>query len=380
MAREHIGMWLEKNSEQWTARVNPSGWGRHAAAAPLVAWLCGWAVGELFALAVLVFITRELLFPDGLPAEAPDSAGGLMLVVLFIGPWLSFWTMGGVSALSSLREQLTSEERLSFNPSGVTRRWRVGPWREERHLARGELVDVDPEGHEGTLVASLANGDTMTLLRNGTEAQRRELADLLRELFGLARDEPSLADHTPPGWQWERRPGGSWRLEAARHVRRRELLGWGYAALFLGACAGTLAWRLFISGGSWRVALLTWGLAGLAGLLGVKAWRGHQGRKAWEVQKGSLVHIRRGLFRTRHTVYAKPKLFLERNVDSDGDPYFELWVHSPETRGRLGGSNTTPRGLLHLGYWLARRLDVPLTLEPPDLGRPEAPVAPQRRG
>ncbi|MBZ4421289.1 hypothetical protein [Myxococcus sp. RHSTA-1-4] len=377
-------MWLEKSSERWTARLRPSGWGRYVAAVPLAVWLCGWAVGELFALGALVFTFRELLLPEQLegapPTGATNSAEGVVGAILFLGVWLTMWTVGGAASLRALLALLLSEERLSFNPSGVTRWWRVGPWRSERHLKRGELVDVNPEDPGGVLVASLASGETVTLLQSGTVEQRRELAELLRELFALARDEPSLADHTPPGWECERLPNGAWVLGAARHVRRQEVLGWSFAALVLAACAGGLARRMFIAGGDWTGSLFAWVLTVLAALAGLRAWRGHQGRESWEVQRGSLVHVFHGLFHTRHTGYASPKLVLERTVDSDGDASFELCVHSPAKNKRLGSRATTPRGLLHLGYWFARRLDVPLILEPPDLDRPEAPAARRSRG
>lgn len=366
-------MWLEKNSEQWTAQLRPSGGWRYLVVIPLGAWLCGWAVGELFALGALVFTFRELLMPEAL--EGLPSSGGTgravatVVALLFLGAWLSFWTVGGVSALRVLLMVLVSEERLSFNPSGVTRCRRLGPWRSKLHVERGKLVDVNPEGPGGTLVASLASGETVDLLRSGTVEQRRELADLLRELFALARDEPSLADRSPPGFEWERLPDGVWVLGAARHLRRQRALGWGFAALVLAVCAGALAWRLFIDGGAWTGSLFAWLLAALAALAGVRAWREFQGRETWTARRGSLVHVLHGLFRTRHTPYVPPALVLERTVDSEGDEHFELWVRSPGKSSPLGTRATTPRGLLHLGYWLARRLDVPLTLEPPGLQR-----------
>jgi hypothetical protein len=366
-------MWLEKNSEGWTAQLKPTGWWRYLVALPLAAWLCGWALGELFALGALVFAFRELLMPgtlEGLPSSGGTGrAMAAVVALLFLGAWLSFWTVGGVSALRALLLVLVSEERLSFNPSGVTRCRRLGPWRSELHLERGELVDVDSEGPGGTLVASLASGETVDLLRSGTVEQRRELADLLRELFALARDEPSLADRSPPGFEWERLPDGVWVLGAARHLRRQQALGWGFAALVLAVCAGALAWRLFIDGGAWTGSLFAWLLAALAALAAVRARRELQGRETWTARRGSLVHVLHGLFRTRHTTYASPALVLERTVDSDGDERFELSVRSSERSRPLGTRATTPRGLLHLGYWLARRLDVPLTLVPPSLRR-----------
>ncbi|WP_164018334.1 hypothetical protein [Pyxidicoccus trucidator] len=366
-------MWLEKSAELWTARLKPSGRSRYAAASPIAMWLCGWALGEIIALGMLVLVLWELFLPGALAGRpgtgTPSSGTGEAVVLLFLGVWLGFWTVGGISAWRALLALLVSEERLTFNPSGVTRWWRVGPWRSERHLTRGALVDVDPEGPEGTLVASLASGETVELLRCGTVEQRRELAGLLRELFALARDEPSLADHTPPGWEWERHPEGSWVLRPARHVRQQQVRTWGFTALGLATCAGGLAWRLVRDGGAWTGALFSWSLAVLAALAGLRAWRSLRGRESWTVQRGSLLHVLHGLFRTRHTVYAAPKLVLERTVDGDGDVSFGLWVRSHVKSKRLGPHASTPRGLLHLGYWLARRMRGKLTLEPPDLGR-----------
>ncbi|NMO18948.1 hypothetical protein HPC49_14525 [Pyxidicoccus fallax] len=381
MARERIDMWLEKSSEVWTAQLRPSGWGRYGNAVFLGGWLCGWAVGEVVALGVLVrslwarvLPGLQVGLPDIEPASSPLSVWGL----LFMGVWLTGWTVGGIFALRRLRALLVSEARLSFNRAGVTREWRLGPWWSRFHLERGALVDVDLGGPRGALFATLTTGKTVDLLRGGTAEQRRELLDALRERLSLAWDESSQVRHTPPGWDGEPLPAGGWVLRSPHEARQRQGRVWSVAALGLAACAVLLTWRLLLNGGLRAGVLFAAVIAVLAALAAVMARRGFQGPESWEVRRGALVHARHGLFRTRRTEYASPELNVERTLDEDGDIRFDLWVRAKRMHWQLASSFNTPRGLLHLGNWLAHRLGSPLILSPPDLGNTE-PV-PRRDG
>jgi hypothetical protein len=187
----------------------------------------------------------------------------------------------------ALWPKLLSEERLSFNRAGMTRWWRVGPWRSERHLERGALVDVNPEGPKGTLVAGLATGERVELLRYATVEQRRELADLLREVFALRGDKPPPAERAPPGWEWKQRPDGTGVLRPVARVREKEVYPWGLAVLSLTTFAVFIS-GMFFANGRVRLGVISASIFAVpAALSALGAWRSYQG-EAWEVRRESM--------------------------------------------------------------------------------------------
>jgi hypothetical protein len=77
-------------------RLKPRGVGRIFASAFLTFWLCGWAVGESFALlfvfkAVSALATGEPLDSD----DEPMQLGAGLAAVGFMLVWVTVWTFGG---------------------------------------------------------------------------------------------------------------------------------------------------------------------------------------------------------------------------------------------------------------------------------------------
>lgn len=361
-------MRLEQDVSGWTARAWPTGRVRYFAAVILGVWLVGWTLAEVFWLFALGVMVHDLVMPVPLVEVAKGPPLPSVLTTLVLVAWALLWTAAGVSSWRAFLWLVSSEQRLTFNRDGMTRWWRLGPWRSERRVGRGEVVDLEPEGPSGALVASLATGEQVELLRHASVEERRALADRLRESFRLATDPEDIASLTPAGWEAEVRADGAAVLGPSRRALMRATWGWGFAALYLGAGAVLLAWRLSVDGGDRTGTLVAWGLGALAVLAGVKAARGRQGRERWVVQRGSLVRIARGLFHAGHTRYASPVLTVERALDGDGGVHFTLWVRAVNGHRRVGTWEDSPRAALHLGLWLARRLGVTLQLVPPDLG------------
>lgn len=124
-------------------RFRPRGAGRFLGAAFLAVWLCGWAVGEAFAVWFLVrgalaLATGQPPTPEREPlAPAPALAAGLFLMV-----WLTIWTAGGLLALRELLRALWAEDRLIVGAADLVRESRLGPFRARRAFARPEVTGV----------------------------------------------------------------------------------------------------------------------------------------------------------------------------------------------------------------------------------------------
>ena len=62
----------------------------------LAFWLCGWAIGEVFALTVIAKGIGTLL--TGAPmAGLPQTVAGVLFMGGFMLVWVSFWTLGGLA-------------------------------------------------------------------------------------------------------------------------------------------------------------------------------------------------------------------------------------------------------------------------------------------
>jgi hypothetical protein len=83
----------------------------------LLVWLCGWAVGETFAIGALF--------------SSP------LAIKLFLGVWLTFWTIGGLTVAGAVLWKLGGSELLFVTADAVVREIRF--W----GLTRRTVVDLD---------------------------------------------------------------------------------------------------------------------------------------------------------------------------------------------------------------------------------------------
>src|SRR5688572_29573937 len=103
----------EQTLDGWELRLLPRGPGRFVGAVFLIVWLSGWAVGEAFALWILVkgviaLVTGQPPDPgrDTLEVGVAGMAGAFLLL------WLFLWTLGGIAAIGELLRSLWGEDRL----------------------------------------------------------------------------------------------------------------------------------------------------------------------------------------------------------------------------------------------------------------------------
>ncbi|MFP2930013.1 hypothetical protein ACLESO_33425 [Pyxidicoccus sp. 3LG] len=367
-------MWLKLDANEAVALLRPKGGWRFFIAALLGLLLCVGAVWLLFFVGLMHSAIQEWVAP-GTVSGVRDSAVSLVVDTLIATAGLWLVTTRGASVWRSFLWLVWSEERITLTREGVTRRWRLGPWRSERHLTRADVLDVEPDGPKGALVAILPGGGQVELARAGTEAEHQALADQVRAFLGLAQDPAAIAALTPAGFESEAGPEGTWILKTSRQVRRRKALRWGLLALFFGVGAGLLAGRLHVDGEDvWNHRVL-WGLAALAAVAGARAawcWRVFS---QWEVQKGAFVDaslVALGLGRRR---YSPARFSVVRELDTTDRRgkrvLFHLWAVAPGRSRCLLTRPHVPRAPLHLGLWLSRHAGVPLELEPPNLsGQP----------
>jgi hypothetical protein len=76
----------------------------------LMAWLCGWAVGEVLVIGILVNNLVQFL------GSAETSFGGKNIFLVF---WLLFWTLGGGFALFTVAMQLVGREVIDVGHDSI---------------------------------------------------------------------------------------------------------------------------------------------------------------------------------------------------------------------------------------------------------------------
>ena len=139
-------------------------------------WLCGWAVGEYFALA-------ELL-RSGL--AAPD---------LFLLVWIVPWTIGGALVIWTIVWQLFGVERLYFTAGALVREWGLLALRGRRVLPGSVIREVTISTGSGPDLAGLGTIRVATTgrpMRIGNGLSKYE-AELVAKLIRDAAAEPSTA-------------------------------------------------------------------------------------------------------------------------------------------------------------------------------------------
>jgi hypothetical protein len=85
---------------------------RFGGAGFLMIWLCGWAVGEVFAAGSLYALLFKVVPRDVRGGNAPP--------VLFLLAWLTFWTFGGIMAMRQVAIQVRRTERWRFRQITIT--------------------------------------------------------------------------------------------------------------------------------------------------------------------------------------------------------------------------------------------------------------------
>jgi hypothetical protein len=187
------------------ARFRSKGAAHYIQTGFLLFWLCGWAVGELFAagslLAIgLAYLPREWVLIPGLPSRPEPAftlAAGAFLVV-----WLTLWTLGGVMAMRDLLRILGSCDEIQ---------WEL---RSRREIPAGQILRFREELPRPGLVVDLPRG-SVELTRRGTRMERRALELALRSALPGRRAEASPTG-LPAAWAATTDASGNHVLSMAR--------------------------------------------------------------------------------------------------------------------------------------------------------------------
>lgn len=370
-----MGNYRPANTAPGPLRFRPSGAARFLGAGFLAIWLCGWAAGEVAALAVLgVGLVGLLTQSPLLGAEGPPAAGPALLVGGFLLVWVAFWTVGGLAAICELLRSIWAQDCIDFESGALLLERRLGPVRFRRRFDRAEIrhVFVRPTG---ALVAQVGRA-AVTLTDLGSKSQRHDAAEHLRAALGLPQDG-SIPDVLPEGWQELSDVAAGPAVVPDLQVRRKQALvvtliagvAWGGVALLLRAALRGEGQSADTAGSAVLAALL----AVLAMWVSSRARWLCRGRHEWRLERGRLVHQRR--FGWAVTELAEVRaLELTESEDSDGDHWYTLQAVVPDA-ARVGkpGRRITIQRTIHdateprmLGLYLARRSGVKLSDLVPD--------------
>ena len=338
-----------------TRSLRPSGIGRYFTAAILSAWLVGWVVGEVFAITMLgaIFSSIAGAFPEHLPAWSADllTSGGAAFALLFLLFWLTFWTIGGIVALTQVMRSLVGEDVIGVTDSGFELVRRAGPFRRRYAFDRSAIRRLRMRPHDKAVVADTAKG-TRVITTFGLPAERDEVADWLSRHLGLSDADAEAG--TPPA-TWEVRTEGE--VAYLRKVRpgarfTRSLISWlltaGIASAWYvsldaetpGRNIPALVLTLLVAAGA---AMSTWG------------------RRELLVRHGELMFRRSFAIWTTERAFRSARLELTHETDSDNDSHYKLIVTDAAGSQTVHSQVHDSGEVVDLAHWLAGRTGFPLT-------------------
>jgi hypothetical protein len=339
---------------QVTLRV--SGILRFLPAAFLAVWLCGWAVGEWFALRLFASAVRTLLgwsfLERWFPAlhGTPPSGPMIGFFVAFLVFWLTLWTVGGVGAFYQLLMLLFGRDVVRWD----------GETLEIRHsalwFASWERVDARAitglRSARACLVADTRQR-AVRVTRYGSDEDRAQLCALLEAWrASIAPPAPLAADESPvPTFVAFRDETGAIALTRPRAPRRS--MGVLLAVLGLALFAGMVSIFAQKSGVALVVGVLFLFLAGAACLAG-SVWL-LAARESWHMGAGRLERRRILFGRTWSAEFVPLELQLSSERDSDGDLRWALVVSGAGRRHTIASAIEDPNPPQTLGTWLAER-------------------------
>jgi len=294
---------------------------------------------------------------------------------VFLLFWLTFWTIGGLSALRELLRCFAAEDRLELASGELLWQRRMGPFRRQRrlpHSAIRSLRIAEHSGRGGALVADL-DDRTLSLSDLGTVEERREAARQLQEALGRPPAAgQALEPRLPKGWVCLSPSLGRPLLVPDPRLRRREGLVMAVVALVLLLVLAQLLQTSLARPSFWPLTLIVavptaaavWGTLWLA-----------LGRLEWRLESRRMVLQRRfgGELRERFEARA---LELTRSIDSDGDHWYDLVATDLHPAGGLAGGTAGGGGGWGGGGRGGRKIPASQSL----LRRIHDPAEPQQLG
>jgi len=350
-----------------SASLRPTGIARYFAAAFLVVWLAGWAIGEVGALGFLLMLIRSVAGSAlGLSWPIPGgqwiSGGAAGFVFLFLIVWLSLWTFGGLAAIKELLRSLAGEDRVSADSTGVELVRRAGPFERVRTFDRSMIRRARIRRHDKALVIDTTSG-TELITTFGTRDERQTMTEWLRRQLSLPEQGPRVeTGEAPPGWNMTVESGTA-RLNQldARTRRTGAIVAWFIVGLMgliwfgstktepVSSSAIALAFTLLLT--SWA-AWVTWS------------------SREWLVQHGQLTSYRRFALWEWERPFWTARLEVVVSTDSDNDEHYKLRVTDELGARTIASELNDEADIVYLARWLAARTGFPLTISPAVQPRP----------
>jgi hypothetical protein len=318
----------ERTNDGWEIRLRTRDPGRYVGAAFLLFWLCGWAVGEGFALGILIKGALALLTgtPPG-PGRAPLAAGPSVAAGAFLLIWLTFWTVGGIAAIGELLRLLWGVDRMVVAGGRLTVISSRGPFRTVRAFDRDTIRRVSllaPRDH-----LALETGTRhVTLSRLGTRAERAEAAAALSTELALGDSGVTAGSKLPDRWEQIVTPEGDRALVSNLSARRSQARVAGVVAM--AAATVTLLFAVGIARDPRLVLPALLGLIVTSALVAGAVWLA-RGRWEWRIGSGRLT-LRKRFGSTVRDVFEAGRLVLDSSSDSDGDVWYTLCAVREEDR------------------------------------------------
>jgi hypothetical protein len=352
----------EISDSGWQVTLRAKGIVRFFPAAFLALWLCGWAVGEVFAgglmLALIGHAAGQSQWASWLPVMkgVPPEPQMQLLFFAFIAFWLTFWTIGGVSAFGQMLGLLFGREVIRFE----------GDTLEVRHVAlvtlrrlRLEAADIRTIRKDRMTIVAETRHKRHAIATFCGKDERDELMTLLAEWHRARRRVVAASADESPAEGFRLEPDETGRVALVTGTRFQR--GLGLVLLVIGVGCAFAASAIADRGDSPG----RWGGVLIAGLFGTfftyaGGWLTFV-RESWHPRSGSLELRRHAFGQTWTTVFAPLTLELEASTDSDHDSRWTLVLRGEGQRRNLLSSTHDPNPPRALGEWLAGATGVTLT-------------------
>jgi hypothetical protein len=306
-------------------------------------------VGEVFAIGLLGTTLSSLggVFPEKLPSRSTDivTSGGAAFIILFLLLWLTFWTIGGIVALTHVARSLAGEDVIGLNDSGFEIVRRAGPLRRRFSFERSSIRRLRIRPHDKAVVADTVKG-VRVVTTFGAPAEREALTDWLTRHLGLPDADAATA--TPPA-TWDVRTEGE--VSYLRKVRPGAR-----------ATRSAISWLLaVVTASAWYASLDAEGPAGslpalvLTLLLAVGAAMSTFGRREWIVRPGELTFHQGFALWTAKRTFRSARLEVAHETDSDNDHHYKLVVFDADGRKTIHSQFHDSGEVDDLARWLAAR-------------------------
>lgn len=335
--------------------LRPTGFGRYVTAAFLGVWLTGWAIGEFVAGTALVTILVSLagVSIEQLPTWGEDmlKSGGLALAILFLGLWLTLWTIGGIAALTEFMRSLAGEDSIAVTPLGLELVRRAGPFRRRHSFDRSAIRGIRLRPRDRALVVDSEKG-TRVLTTFGSPLEREQMLSWLKQYLHLP-DGASAGTGMPPTTWDVIDDAGTARVRKVKPRARiiRSIISWVVTAV-----AG-MGWISSFDGElTANVILFAITMALACGAV-ASTW----GRREWTVRRGEMIFRRSILTWTSEQAFRDARLEIKHSTDSDNDSHYTLNVVYGDAQRSVHSQMNDSREVDDLAHWLANRTGFPLT-------------------